>query len=203
MAVVSCGKDSCDRLGTRGPILLATCRTRTVALGPDRDIRATAREADERAVQGLREGVTSSCRVRVQGPKVTVVQQRKRCGSIKTIEPPEGPLATREGASVGSTEATSDHPASVSSDRSGQIRLVYRPLERNDWLHWESCGLVLRVSVRLSRGRIRIARSAGWGADAECLSRRGRTAALGRPGPASGAGSRPGGGVGRGLCRSA
>jgi hypothetical protein len=109
MAGVSCGKDSCDRLGTRGPILLATRRTRTVALGPDRDIRATAREADERAAQGLREGVTSSCRVRIQGPKVTVVQQRKRCGSIKTIEPPEGPLATREGASVGSTEATSNN----------------------------------------------------------------------------------------------
>jgi hypothetical protein len=125
MAGVSCGKDSCDRLGTRGPILLATRRTRTVALGPDRDIRATAREADERAAQGLREGVTSSCRVRVQGPKVTVVQQRNRCGSIKTIEPPEGPLATWEGASVGSTEVGGSRREDVGRSRFlGGFRLI-------------------------------------------------------------------------------
>src|SRR3954468_14629353 len=45
MAGVYCGKDECDRFGTRGPIPLATRRARTVAPGPDRDIRATAREA--------------------------------------------------------------------------------------------------------------------------------------------------------------
>ena len=47
-------------------------------LGPDRGILAKAREADDRAAQGLREGATSSSRVRVHGPMVTVVQQRKK-----------------------------------------------------------------------------------------------------------------------------